>query len=142
MLYLCTEIRNEYDLIQLDRPKRDFDDSGLGDLANCKNYCKDPQDCYTGDLPIPSRAESCNRSVGIAKGQGRPVKNYVCAHPSYLITLGQTHSDWIFGAVAELVDNSRDAQATKYMFYFMILLFGSLSIHSSDLFLRYGKTLL
>ncbi|KAK3013657.1 hypothetical protein RJ639_008528, partial [Escallonia herrerae] len=39
-------------------------------------------------------------------------ENYVRAHPSYLKTLGQVHSAWIFGAVAELVDNSRDAKAT------------------------------
>ncbi|KAL1534241.1 ATPase MORC2-like [Salvia divinorum] len=40
-------------------------------------------------------------------------RNYVTAHPSYLKTLGQAHSSWIFGAVAELVDNARDAKATK-----------------------------
>ncbi|PIN21092.1 hypothetical protein CDL12_06216 [Handroanthus impetiginosus] len=40
-------------------------------------------------------------------------KNYVVAHPSYLKTLSQAHSSWIFGAIAELVDNSRDAKATK-----------------------------
>ncbi|KAK3223120.1 hypothetical protein Dsin_010145 [Dipteronia sinensis] len=40
-------------------------------------------------------------------------KNYVRADPSYLQTLGQAHSGWIFGAIAELVDNSRDAKATK-----------------------------
>ncbi|KAH6781163.1 hypothetical protein C2S52_012400 [Perilla frutescens var. hirtella] len=40
-------------------------------------------------------------------------RNYVTAHPSYLKTLGQAHSSWIFGAIAELVDNARDAKATK-----------------------------
>ncbi|OVA00681.1 zinc finger protein [Macleaya cordata] len=40
-------------------------------------------------------------------------RNFVRADPSYLKTLGQTHSGWIFGAIAELVDNSRDAKATK-----------------------------
>lgn len=40
-------------------------------------------------------------------------KNYVRADPSYLKTLGQAHSGWIFGAIAELVDNSRDAKASK-----------------------------
>ncbi|PON44823.1 Histidine kinase-like ATPase, C-terminal domain containing protein [Parasponia andersonii] len=40
-------------------------------------------------------------------------KNYVRADPSYLKTLGQAHSAWIFGAIAELVDNARDAKATK-----------------------------
>ncbi|CAI9110432.1 OLC1v1010448C1 [Oldenlandia corymbosa var. corymbosa] len=40
-------------------------------------------------------------------------RNSVQVHPSYLKTLGQSHSSWIFGAVAEFVDNSRDAKATK-----------------------------
>ncbi|CAH9098394.1 unnamed protein product [Cuscuta epithymum] len=31
----------------------------------------------------------------------------------FLKTLGHTHSDWVFGTIAELVDNSRDAKATK-----------------------------
>lgn len=47
-------------------------------------------------------------------GQARSLeRNYVTAHPSYLKTLGQAHSSWIFGAIAELVDNARDAKATK-----------------------------
>ncbi|XP_058009038.1 uncharacterized protein LOC110672839 isoform X2 [Hevea brasiliensis] len=41
-------------------------------------------------------------------------KNYVQADSSYLQTLGQAHSGWIFGAVAELVDNSRDAKASSF----------------------------
>ncbi|XP_016466160.2 uncharacterized protein LOC107788929 isoform X1 [Nicotiana tabacum] len=60
---------------------------------------------------------------GSAKAIGRPDKttqqnlslerNYVRADPSYLKTLGHTHSGWFFGAIAEFVDNSRDAKATK-----------------------------
>ncbi|KAG9440734.1 hypothetical protein H6P81_020899 [Aristolochia fimbriata] len=38
-------------------------------------------------------------------------KNYMRTDPSYLVTLSHTHSGWIFGAIAELVDNSRDAKA-------------------------------
>jgi hypothetical protein len=41
-------------------------------------------------------------------------KNFVSTDPSYLRTLSQTHAGWIFGAVAELVDNSRDAGAQRY----------------------------
>ncbi|XP_047314905.1 ATPase MORC2B-like [Impatiens glandulifera] len=44
---------------------------------------------------------------------GLPNRNYIQMHPSYLKTLGQAHSDWIFGAIAELVDNARDAKSTK-----------------------------
>ncbi|KAI3946562.1 hypothetical protein MKW92_042920 [Papaver armeniacum] len=35
------------------------------------------------------------------------------SYPSYLATLGHSHDGWIFGAIAELIDNSRDAKATK-----------------------------
>ncbi|KAK8472124.1 hypothetical protein PHAVU_002G118800 [Phaseolus vulgaris] len=42
-----------------------------------------------------------------------PPKNFIRADPSYLKTLGQAHSGWIFGGIAELVDNSKDAKATK-----------------------------
>lgn len=45
---------------------------------------------------------------------GLVVKNFAKTDPSYLKTLGQIHSGWIFGAVAELVDNSRDAEAKTY----------------------------
>ncbi|KAL3695482.1 hypothetical protein R1sor_009558 [Riccia sorocarpa] len=34
-------------------------------------------------------------------------------HPSYLQTLAQLHASWQFGGLAELVDNSRDAHATR-----------------------------
>ncbi|KAM7260544.1 hypothetical protein ACFE04_011217 [Oxalis oulophora] len=40
-------------------------------------------------------------------------KNYVRADPSYLQTLSQAHSGWIFGGIAELIDNSKDAKASK-----------------------------
>ncbi|XP_043713246.1 MORC family CW-type zinc finger protein 3-like [Telopea speciosissima] len=40
-------------------------------------------------------------------------ENFVRVDPSYLKTLGQTHSGWVFGAIAELVDNSRDAKAAN-----------------------------
>ncbi|GAV86184.1 zf-CW domain-containing protein/HATPase_c_3 domain-containing protein [Cephalotus follicularis] len=44
---------------------------------------------------------------------GHLEKNYVRADPSYLQTLGQAHSGWMFGAIAELIDNSRDAKANE-----------------------------
>lgn len=45
--------------------------------------------------------------------QDRREKNFVTVDPSYLETLSHAHSGWIFGAIAELVDNSRDAKAAK-----------------------------
>lgn len=41
------------------------------------------------------------------------LRKYAQTHPSYLETLGQSHASWIFGAIAELVDNARDAGATR-----------------------------
>lgn len=56
-------------------------------------------------------------SNGDSLGPSRSIeRNFATAHPSYLKTLGQAHSSWIFGAIAELVDNSRDAKATKYAY--------------------------
>ncbi|GKB88652.1 MORC family CW-type zinc finger protein 2B-like protein isoform X1, partial [Tanacetum coccineum] len=83
-------IKHGYDGFQFKRPKIGFEDN----------------------QPLETIVENRNRSLSSAKGQTLPTKNYVSAHPSYLRTLGQTHSDWLFGAVAELVDNSRDAKAT------------------------------
>lgn len=40
-------------------------------------------------------------------------RNLARVDPCYLKTLGQAHSSWIFGAIAELVDNSRDARASR-----------------------------
>ncbi|XP_078174161.1 uncharacterized protein LOC144567845 isoform X1 [Carex rostrata] len=40
-------------------------------------------------------------------------KNFSSTHPTYLKTLSQTHAGWIFGALAELVDNSRDARSKR-----------------------------
>ncbi|KAL6504291.1 hypothetical protein OROGR_026214 [Orobanche gracilis] len=66
-----------------------------------------------GDYSSDLKAKESSK-VGISAGLSRSIeRNYVVAHPSYLKTLGQTHSGWIFGAIAELVDNSRDAKATK-----------------------------
>ncbi|XP_062234172.1 uncharacterized protein LOC133931336 [Phragmites australis] len=42
-----------------------------------------------------------------------PTKKFASADPSYLRTLSQTHAGWIFGAIAELIDNSRDAGASR-----------------------------
>ncbi|KAK3223016.1 hypothetical protein Dsin_010041 [Dipteronia sinensis] len=61
-----------------------------------------------------STMETSSRTQSHSVKPGRSLeKNYVRADPSYLQTLGQAHSGWIFGAIAELVDNSRDAKATK-----------------------------
>lgn len=57
----------------------------------------------------PEQTKPAN-SIGYNRGRDR---NLATAHPSYLETLGQAHSGWIFGAIAELIDNARDAKATK-----------------------------
>lgn len=50
----------------------------------------------------------------VKKRAASPTKNFIVADPSYLRTLSQTHASWIFGAIAELIDNSRDAGASRY----------------------------
>ncbi|KAK4434280.1 MORC family CW-type zinc finger protein 3 [Sesamum alatum] len=66
-----------------------------------------------GDYSCDLKAIGSNR-LGKSVGPNRSSeRNYVMTHPSYLKTLGHAHSSWIFGAIAELVDNSRDAKATK-----------------------------
>ncbi|CAL5048731.1 unnamed protein product [Urochloa decumbens] len=49
----------------------------------------------------------------VKKRIASPTKNFIVADPSYLRTLSQTHAGWIFGAIAELIDNSRDAGASR-----------------------------
>lgn len=69
------------------------------------------------DRSYPPKVGACSRPELCAPKQvGFLEKNYARADPSYLKTLGQAHSGWIFGAIAELVDNSRDAKATKLAF--------------------------
>lgn len=66
------------------------------------------------DCACNSTAELTSRPHSHVVNQDElPEKNYVRIDPSYLKTLGQVHSGWIFGGIAELVDNSRDAKATK-----------------------------
>ena len=57
----------------------------------------------------------------VNKRTASPTKNFIVADPSYLRTLSQTHASWIFGAIAELIDNSRDAGASRYAHIFRIL---------------------
>lgn len=51
----------------------------------------------------------------VKKQTASPTKNFIVTDPSYLRTLSQTHAGWIFGAIAELIDNSRDAGASRYV---------------------------
>ncbi|GAB4848365.1 hypothetical protein Ancab_003059 [Ancistrocladus abbreviatus] len=57
-------------------------------------------------------AQSSLPSMALKNG-GLVERNFVRTDPSYLRTLGQAHSGWIFGAIAELVDNARDANAKR-----------------------------
>ncbi|KAF7103106.1 hypothetical protein CFC21_104135 [Triticum aestivum] len=49
----------------------------------------------------------------VKRGTSTLRKNFVSTDPTYLRTLSQTHAGWIFGAIAELIDNSRDAGASR-----------------------------
>lgn len=86
-----------------------------------QEHCEDngsPSDRFQGSNEDHhggnTATETRRRHQPVAAKQVPPSeKNYAQAHPSYLETLGQVHYAWIFGAIAELVDNSRDAEATR-----------------------------
>ncbi|KAI3941549.1 hypothetical protein MKX01_039735, partial [Papaver californicum] len=59
------------------------------------------------------KGSSCKSELVSLKDDYCGKKNYARVDPSYLATLGHSHDGWIFGAIAELIDNSRDAKATK-----------------------------
>ncbi|XP_016201338.1 MORC family CW-type zinc finger protein 3 isoform X3 [Arachis ipaensis] len=84
--------------------------------ANGAEVCSsDPNFPQTDDCANHSMSETCDELKSKTHmNQDRLFeKNYIRADPSYLKTLGQAHSGWIFGGIAELVDNSRDAKASK-----------------------------
>ncbi|XP_073220334.1 uncharacterized protein [Cicer arietinum] len=81
--------------------------SNGGDV--CSSHLKFPPG---EDRAYRFTAETCGIQSHV-KQERLPEKNFIRADPSYLKTLGQFHSGWIFGGIAELVDNSRDAKATK-----------------------------
>ena len=85
--------------------------SGPTDGADvCSSDLKCPQ---VEDCACHSMGETCDRFKPDIKQDRLFEKNFIRADPSYLKTLGQVHSGWIFGGIAELVDNSRDAKASK-----------------------------
>ncbi|KAK4368241.1 hypothetical protein RND71_012033 [Anisodus tanguticus] len=51
--------------------------------------------------------------VGKASGSTSYMIEDACSPSNKEAVVGHTHSGWIFGAIAEFVDNSRDAKATK-----------------------------
>ncbi|KAF8406746.1 hypothetical protein HHK36_008838 [Tetracentron sinense] len=122
----CTNARILYPLRELMTPS-DHMANEFGDVSNA-NFKGRYSDTHVGMRPPElifsktvgnhyardSKAEAPGRSQPIAlKKDDCLEKNFVRADPSYLRTLGQAHSGWIFGAIAELVDNSRDAKATE-----------------------------
>ncbi|XP_044981269.1 uncharacterized protein LOC123448403 isoform X11 [Hordeum vulgare subsp. vulgare] len=84
---------------------------------SCKHhnsYITEPH----GFVPESSRFNSVENGPRfldpeVKKKTSTLARNFVKTNPRYLRTLGQTHAGWIFGAVAELVDNSRDAGASR-----------------------------
>lgn len=71
---------------------------------------KNPMVAYCCQLPkgLPMKATN---AISM-----KPNKSAVPGvHPSYLDSLALTHSSWVFGAIAELIDNARDANASRYV---------------------------
>ncbi|KAI5066878.1 hypothetical protein GOP47_0017406 [Adiantum capillus-veneris] len=61
------------------------------------------QDCHSLDVVTGTEDDRSRYALS----------RFARTHPSYMETLGQMHASWIFGAIAELVDNARDAGATR-----------------------------
>ncbi|MCL7045698.1 hypothetical protein MKW94_021723, partial [Papaver nudicaule] len=59
------------------------------------------------------KVSSCKSELASLKDDYCGKNNYARVDPSYLATLGHSHDGWIFGAIAELIDNSRDAKSKK-----------------------------
>ncbi|MQM06206.1 hypothetical protein Taro_039026 [Colocasia esculenta] len=79
----------------------------ISSYFKCSWVLADPsqQNCV---VETPSRFQT------VAPQKGHTIhKNFVRTDPSYLVTLSQAHSGWIFGGIAELVDNARDANASR-----------------------------
>lgn len=55
-------------------------------------------DANVVESPAPKTRKSCVAQV----------------HPRFLNSLELTHTDWAFGGVSELIDNARDAGATRF----------------------------
>ncbi|KAK8962350.1 hypothetical protein KSP40_PGU007445 [Platanthera guangdongensis] len=83
------------------------------------NFGDDTPDNPCKSVIVAKVVDSNRNDMKMCRGTTVPVldkiidNNLAKTNPSYLTTLGQTHSAWIFGAIAELVDNSRDAHATR-----------------------------
>ncbi|XP_024389114.1 uncharacterized protein [Physcomitrium patens] len=60
---------------------------------------------------FPKNIISCGDSGSVMAGS--TLRSGTRVHPSHLETLEQMHAAWVFGAVAELIDNARDAKATR-----------------------------
>lgn len=65
-------------------------------------------------LPCDDVEECTSQSQPSKQLKDHGQKIHLSTNPSYLRTLGQAHA-WAFGAIAELVDNSRDARASRYV---------------------------
>ncbi|XP_010270557.1 PREDICTED: protein MICRORCHIDIA 6-like [Nelumbo nucifera] len=114
------EAYNKFQNMEVNQDHMDRKFASLGEMAGSNApMVKDPPNLKFSQTTCnhnvyECREEACSRSQPIQLKQDVPLeKNVVRVDPSYLRTLGQVHSGWIFGAIAELVDNSRDAKATK-----------------------------
>ncbi|PNY06830.1 MORC family CW-type zinc finger protein 3 [Trifolium pratense] len=81
--------------------------------SNCGDVSSHPKFPPREDRAYRFTSETCGGIQSHVTRERLPEKNFIRADPSYLKTLGQAHSGWLFGGIAELVDNSRDAKATK-----------------------------
>ncbi|CAL5048730.1 unnamed protein product [Urochloa decumbens] len=89
--------------------------NGLGD---CKQMAGQSVRQVNSPVSESSPFESVENRPRVLDSMGKkrttnPMKNFFVSNPSFLRTLGEAHDCWIFGALAELIDNSRDAGASR-----------------------------
>lgn len=69
---------------------------------------------YRPNRVLVPRVPAAGPSMVNHTGQQAPqARSGTHIHPSHLETLEQMHAAWAFGAVAELIDNARDAKASR-----------------------------
>ncbi|WVZ79374.1 hypothetical protein U9M48_026956 [Paspalum notatum var. saurae] len=61
----------------------------------------------------PNEMDNSSKHHEGKKSTTTTMKNFFVSNPSFLRTLSEAHDSWIFGALAELIDNSRDARASR-----------------------------
>ncbi|GAB2279381.1 hypothetical protein Dimus_014025 [Dionaea muscipula] len=90
--------------------KSDASIKGSGSGIGCGAYTSISR-CH--EVVEESKVDDITSRQPIPVKDAHAQETFARTNPSLLKTLGQSHEGWIFGAIAELVDNAKDANATR-----------------------------